>query len=110
MILYNLQELTSGELAITKFDNDFNVESSYKVSDIACECPQGHKPTCRHRRMLSSMAQIVDTDIFYCFDTSTYHKADGSIVMPGIDFGQPSAPQAIPGLQPVTPSPFRRRI
>jgi hypothetical protein len=37
---------------ITKFDEDWNVLSSYETSTHGCECPQGHKASCRHREML----------------------------------------------------------
>lgn len=49
-ILYNCH--TDGtEFRITKF-NDGEVESSYLCSHDECQCPAGHRPTCRHRMML----------------------------------------------------------
>lgn len=37
---------------VTKFTADLEVESSYLVSAEACDCPAGHRHTCRHRQML----------------------------------------------------------
>lgn len=43
---------------ITKFDSEYNVEGTYLVQPRegthgwTCECPAGHRPTCRHRDML----------------------------------------------------------
>lgn len=40
---------------ISKFDADLNVEASYLVKTdgaLTCECPAGHRPSCRHRQML----------------------------------------------------------
>ena len=41
-----------GEYIIQKFDTDYNVESVYALTLTECQCPQGHKPKCRHRQML----------------------------------------------------------
>lgn len=76
MILYNLR-IVESTYRITKFDDDMNVESSYLVSDQACECPQGHKPTCRHRKMLPALLPIVDTEEFYCYDNRMYYGIEG---------------------------------
>lgn len=38
--------------SITKFDGDMNPESTYALTKENCSCPQAHKPTCRHRKML----------------------------------------------------------
>jgi hypothetical protein len=50
---------------ITKFV-DGEVESAYRTSREACECPAGVRPTCRHRQMLPHMlnAGIVNTHWF----------------------------------------------
>lgn len=53
---------------VTKFDSDGNVEASYQVSPEACTCPAGHRPTCRHRQMLTFLFPIADTHWFYNFD------------------------------------------
>ena len=50
---------------ITKFV-DGEVESSYRTSREACECPAGVRPSCRHRQMLPHMlrAGIINTHWF----------------------------------------------
>lgn len=53
---------------ITKFNSDGNVEASYLTSDSTCSCPAGQRPTCRHRRMLSYLRDIVDTHWFLDWD------------------------------------------
>lgn len=50
-ILYNCKPEGSSH-RITKFDNDLNVESTYLCTESTCECPAGHRHTCRHRQML----------------------------------------------------------
>lgn len=37
---------------ITKMDAYANIESSYLCTATECECPAGHRPSCRHRDML----------------------------------------------------------
>lgn len=80
-ILYNCKQI---EFAwrITKFDNDMNVESSYLTTAESCECPQGAKPTCRHRKMLPAFLEHkhVGDGWFYNYDTRQWHnltKAEG---------------------------------
>jgi|SRR6185437_14979703 len=72
MTLYNLKS-NDGEWRITKFTNDLDVESSYRTSLSECECPAGHRPTCRHRQMLPKMLAyaIEDSSAFYDFETDT---------------------------------------
>lgn len=55
---------------ITKFDDAMNVESSYITDGVACDCPAGQRPTCRHRQMLPRFKQreAVNTEWFYDFD------------------------------------------
>lgn len=74
MTLYNLKS-ADGQFRITKFDDDLNPESSYLVSDTECECPAGHRPTCRHRQMLSIMlkANALDQPTFYDHDNRTFY-------------------------------------
>lgn len=67
--LYSLR--TDGdEYRITKFV-DGDVESSYLTTHSECQCPAGHRQTCRHRQMLPSMLAhgLCDTHWFFCFDT-----------------------------------------
>lgn len=79
MALYNLRS-SDGDWRITKFTNDLDVESSYLVSRDACECPAGHRPSCRHRQMLPRMlaAQAEDSPMFYDFDNDRWLAPTGS--------------------------------
>lgn len=74
MSLYNLRTAELG-YRVTKFDSDLNVESSYNVTPSTCDCPQGHKPTCRHRKMLWNLLQILDTEFFWDYDEHCYYDA-----------------------------------
>lgn len=69
MILYSLRTDKDG-YRITKFD-DGEPQGSYIVSTMACDCPAGHRHTCRHRQMLPQMLahKLCDTHWFFCFDT-----------------------------------------
>lgn len=49
--LYNCKH-SGDQYRISKFDSDFNLETSYLCDLTACECPAGHRPSCRHRDML----------------------------------------------------------
>ena len=66
--LYNLH--TDGDqYRITKFI-DGNPEASYLLSHTECQCPAGHRPTCRHRQMLPAMLlqEIANTHWFFDWD------------------------------------------
>ena len=96
MTLYNIKSTSSG-YRITKFDNDLNPESSYLVSLSECECPQGSRPTCRHRKMLPGFIDKwrVDTNWFYDYERQSWQQ-----------FGEPEpalTPQA--GVPAPTTSP-----
>lgn len=67
--LYSLR--TDGDqYRITKFV-DGDVESSYLCTESECECPAGHRHTCRHRQMLPTMLahKLANTHWFFAFDT-----------------------------------------
>jgi len=66
--MYSLRTEGNGH-RITKFV-DGEVEASYSVSESECECPAGHRHTCRHRQMLPTMLAhgIADTHWFYLHD------------------------------------------
>jgi hypothetical protein len=50
--LYTLHSTPAeGEFIIQKFDSDYTCESVYAMTSTTCACPQGHKPSCRHRMM-----------------------------------------------------------
>ncbi len=74
--LYSCKSVSAAEFRLTKFDADFNVLSSYIVSNGGCDCPQGNKPTCRHRKMLPDFAKQghIDDGSFFDWDTRTWRK------------------------------------
>lgn len=67
--LYNCRH-DGDQYRISKFDTDWNVEASYLCDLVACECPAGHRPSCRHRQMLPKFIQrnYVGTAFFFDFD------------------------------------------
>src|SRR5258706_13404782 len=65
--LYNCH--TDGDqYRITKFDSLGNVESSYLCTGDECECPAGHRPSCRHRHMLPRFLAKGAVNSFYFYD------------------------------------------
>lgn len=65
-ILYNCH--TDGDqYRITKF-NDGEVESSYLCSFDECQCPAGHRPSCRHRLMLPMFIDRGAVNTFWFLD------------------------------------------
>lgn len=115
---------------MTKFDADLNpVEgSTYLLTEINCVCPQGHKSTCRHRRMLPIFlaSQRQDTGWFLCFEDSTWHtwdKATGEAFKTELGLSNDEVapnPEPAPAPEPLKPTtlvkpmshnePIRRRI
>ena len=78
--LYNLH--TDGDqYRITKFV-DSNPESSYLLSHQECQCPAGHRATCRHRQMLPEMLMhnLVDTHWFWNYEQRMATDFEGSQV------------------------------
>lgn len=67
--LYNCKH-SGNQFRITKFTSDFEVEASYLLDATTCECPAGHRPTCRHRQMLLKFIarNAVDTEWFWDHD------------------------------------------
>lgn len=67
--LYNCKH-SGDQFRITKFDSDWNVESSYLCDFFACECLAGHRSSCRHRDMLSKFIarDAVGTEWFWDHD------------------------------------------
>jgi len=65
---------------ITKFV-DGEVESGYITSIRECECPAGHRPSCRHRQMLPMMlaSGIVNTHWFWDFDLGRVVDFEGNL-------------------------------
>lgn len=78
-ILYNLRTSDLG-YRITKF-SDGEVEASYLTSDQACDCPAGHRATCRHRQMLSVMLarHLANSDLFWDFDRGFSCDINGNV-------------------------------
>ncbi len=69
--LYNLRTTDKG-WQVTKFDEDFNVESSYEMTqddELRCGCPAGARPSCRHREMFAFLIPRVDSAWFLNHDT-----------------------------------------
>jgi hypothetical protein len=76
--LYSLR--TDGDqFRITKFV-DGEVESSYLSTESECECPAGHRPSCRHRQMIPEMLArgLTDTHWFWDFDRHCAVDFNGS--------------------------------
>lgn len=83
--LYNCH--TEGDAyRITKFSTFGDVESSYVTTGQTCECPAGHRHTCRHRQMLPKFLDrgFVDTFYFYDFDRDGWVMNDLGQSMPMI--------------------------
>lgn len=84
MTFYNLRSNSPTErkpdlpFTIIKFDADLNPESTYSLGHTVCECPAGHRPTCRHRQMLPKLISRVDTAWFYCFETGEWEDPTGN--------------------------------
>lgn len=79
--VYNLKTIPSG-WQVTKFDDDFNVESSYEMTQsdgvVRCGCPAGQRPTCRHRQMFPMLQLRADTAWFLDFDTRQWVDPTGA--------------------------------
>jgi len=84
--LYNCKRIDEDHYRVTKFDNGFvpfqdheGRVSSYTCTLKDCECPQSHKPSCRHRKMLPFFIEEdhIDDNYFFCWDTHQWIKATG---------------------------------
>lgn len=65
-ILYNCHS-DGDQYRISKF-NDGEVESSYLCTADECQCPAGHRHTCRHRQMLPLFLKREAVDTFWFLD------------------------------------------
>jgi hypothetical protein len=74
MSLYRMHTTDDG-MRITKLDDDLNPKSSYLTSSDACQCPAGHRDTCRHRQMLPlfSSTNRINTKWLYDYDTRKWY-------------------------------------
>ena len=84
--LYNCKRIDATHFRITKFDNGLvpfehhdGTISSYACNEEGCDCPQGHKPSCRHRKMLPFFIEEehVGDNYFFIWDTHQWFKASG---------------------------------
>ena len=125
MILYNACS-TDHELEyiIAKFDDSFEVESSYTTTLSSCECPQftGRGKECRHIKMLGLFinSEHIDDNYFLEYETGCFHRVEQAeavdepaeeptpqaLQSETIEPAQPSLPLT----PPVEPSPTRRRV
>ena len=73
MTVYNIFTTSQG-LRITKWDSDFNVESSYLVSDQGCECP-AMKP-CKHMALMRRFRETgaIDENDFLDDETNQHYE------------------------------------
>lgn len=82
--VYNLRS-SQGGFTVTKFDDDFNIESYYQMTisdgEVHCGCPAGARPTCRHRQMFTQLHSCVDTAWFLNFDTRSWVDPTGEAAL-----------------------------
>lgn len=113
--LYNCRH-SGDQYRISKFDLHFDLESSYLCTEAECECPAGHRPTCRHRQMLPKFIQRshIGDEWFFDFDRGGWvqgpsqpaasDESEGSFLteeeLAPAGLGSDLAPQA-----PTTPAP-----
>ena len=93
-VLYNCR--TDGDqYRITKFTSDLDVESSYLCTETECECPAGHRPTCRHREMLPKFIHRdhINDEWFFDYDRGGWVQ------------GMPQSPELVAAPEPAQPSP-----
>lgn len=111
--LYSLHATPeAGEYIIQKFDTDYHCESVYALSETTCMCPQGHKPTCRHRTMLAMFLKHghIGDGWFLEWNTRLWRKpvndlepsksmtqslADDRVMGTSDSAGEPTPPQAL---------------
>lgn len=78
--VYNIKSTPNG-WQVNKFDDDFNLESSYEMTQsdgqTRCGCPAGARPTCRHRQMFPMLSLRVDSPWFLDFDTRQWVDPTG---------------------------------
>ena len=85
-ILYNCHH-DGDQYRITKFI-DGNPEASYLLSHTECQCPAGHRPTCRHRQMLPQMLaeRICNEPWFWHFESGKVVDFEGNSTIACHDF------------------------
>ena len=91
--LYNCSAEGPDSFLVTKFDTDLNPEATYALSAFeddqgvlgcTCDCPAGHRPTCRHRQMLSLFIgnKHVDDGWFLNWNTRQWHRPVHDLDLP----------------------------
>lgn len=101
MTLYSLHH-DGDQYRITKWDRDLNVESTYLMTADECECPAGHRPSCRHRQMFSTLLPLCNTIWFLDWDGGKVIVDANGTLKDWID--QALVPPAIePATQPSRP-------
>jgi hypothetical protein len=93
-IAYYNCRTAGGSYRITKFDADWNVESSYLCTFTECECPAGVRDICRHRQMLPKFIahEHVGDNWFYDYDRNGWLQTD-VVGVPTIEVVAPPAPE-----------------
>lgn len=81
--LYSIRSVSGGYI-IAKFDDDFNIDATYNLTDtddtnhpVHCDCPSWpRKHSCKHTQMLDKFLQRgkIDTDWMYDPKTSSWHQ------------------------------------
>ncbi len=98
--LYSLRTTSKGFI-VTKFDDDFNVESYYEMTqsdgELHCGCPAGARPTCRHRQMFPQLVDRPDSGWFLDFDTRAWVDPTGEAA--GLDDSELVANEMRDGLE-----------
>ena len=77
MSLYKVRTLNN-QYNVTKLTDDLEPESSYNTSLDECDCPAGHRTSCRHRAMLTEFIETnrVDTAWMLDFDNEQWFYYD----------------------------------
>lgn len=120
--LYNCRH-SGDQYRISKFSiPDFNVESSYLCDATGCDCPAGHRPTCRHREMLPKFLarEAVGTEWLFDYDRGGWVQSGIEVEPPLAAAGrnhsspsEPTGPTSLPLPSPTATIPsanIRRRV
>lgn len=90
--LYTCRPAGPSLYAIAKLDGDLEVLASYLVGTTICDCPAGHRLTCRHRDMLRDYflhRQHVGDGWFLVWETKMWKRPLGQDESPA---GAPDGP------------------
>lgn len=70
--LYSLRSTpTKDEYLILKLSSDFEPEGTYALNARNCSCPAGHRPLCKHRKMLPFFLDKAHVDDGWFLDWDT---------------------------------------